>query len=406
MGFGDGNYNVQNLVVSSKAVLNNNDDTLAFEQRETEQDPCSKKEYPYPFFTGKSTISLGKLAGYHKLSIEIEITPYLDFQHGILIFSSQHANGSGDFISLALIDGYVEFRYGLGDGPAKLRSISRLLAGITYHIVAKRYNRDGLLRVNDEEDVKGTSPGSMKSLNLDQVGFMGLVPLNATKIWEIVGTSAGFIGCVHKLRVGRRPIDFLGTRDPLINSMQNVYQCLNVKFDHTHQDHHQHTTPMYGLNNEAEDISLVDSISAIETPLSSVNMSDIGIGIGIQESPCIGANKNPCRNYGLCWTDFAQGYKCICHPEYSGKHCEAKIANIQENGAMLDFRGFTNLELPKIENGGRFVSIELWVMIRAMNGLILYNGQYPGKGDYVAIHVLNGHIQFLFDLGSGMANIT
>ena len=135
----------------------------------------------YPFFGGKSSINLGKVAGYHKLSLELEITPFLNYAHGILIYSSQHANGSGDFLSLALIDGYVEFRYDLGDGPAILKSMNRLLSGSTYHIVAKRYNRDGLLRVNEEEDVKGTSPGTMKSLNLDHGGYMGYVPINSTR---------------------------------------------------------------------------------------------------------------------------------------------------------------------------------------------------------------------------------
>ena len=72
---------------------------------------------------------------------------------------------------------YVELRYDLGDGPAILRSASRVSAGKTHQIVAKRYNRDGLLRV----DVRGTSPGTMKSLNLDHGGYMGYVPLNSTK---------------------------------------------------------------------------------------------------------------------------------------------------------------------------------------------------------------------------------
>ncbi len=111
----------------------------------------------------------------------MEITPFLDFAHGILVYSSQHANGSGDFLSLALLDGFVEFRFDLGDGPAILRSVSRLSSSSTYSIVAKRYNRDGLLRVNDEEDVKGTSPGTMKSLNLHHEGYMGYVPINSTR---------------------------------------------------------------------------------------------------------------------------------------------------------------------------------------------------------------------------------
>ncbi len=75
----------------------------------------------------------------------------------------------------------MEFRYDLGDGPAILRSSSRLISGSNYHIMAKRYNRDGLLRVEGEDDIKGTSPGSMKSLNLDHGGYLGYTGLNTTK---------------------------------------------------------------------------------------------------------------------------------------------------------------------------------------------------------------------------------
>lgn len=74
---------------------------------------------------------------------------------------------------------------------------------------------------------------------------------------------------------------------------------------------------------------------------------------------------------------------------------------------MLDFRGFSFLELPKIENGaGRTVNIEVWIKVRSPNGLILYNGQEFGKADFVTLLVSNGHIQFLYDLGSGTANLT
>lgn len=89
-----------------------------------------------------------------------------------------------------------------------------------------------------------------------------------------------------------------------------------------------------------------------------------------------------------------------------GLHCETKANVIRETGAMLDFRGFSYLELHKIENGARHVNIEMWLMIRSPNGLILYNGQEMGKGDFVALLISQSHVQFLFDLGSGIGNIT
>ena len=91
----------------------------------------------------------------------------------------RNSDGIMQFIFLG--QRYVEFRYDLGDGAAVLRSTGRLTAGSPHQIIAKRYNRDGLLRIDGKEDVEGTSPGTMKSLNLDYGGYMGHVPLNSTK---------------------------------------------------------------------------------------------------------------------------------------------------------------------------------------------------------------------------------
>ena len=79
---------------------------------------------------------------------------------------------------------------------------------------------------------------------------------------------------------------------------------------------------------------------------------------------------------------------------------------MEESGVMLDFRGFSYLELSHVDNAARKVSVEMWLMVRAKNGIILYNGQEMGKGDYITLLLTNGYIQFFFDLGSGMANIT
>ena len=51
-----------------------------------------------------------------------------------------------------------------------------------------------------------------------------------------------------------------------------------------------------------------------------------------------------------------------------------------EVGMMLDFKGLSYLELPCIDNAARAVSVEVWLMPRAKNGIILYNGQRWGKG--------------------------
>ena len=44
--------------------------------------------------------------------------------NGLIFYNGQKTDGKGDFISLSLSDGYLEFRYDLGKGPAVIRSVA------------------------------------------------------------------------------------------------------------------------------------------------------------------------------------------------------------------------------------------------------------------------------------------
>lgn len=41
--------------------------------------------------------------------------------NGLIFYNGQKSDGKGDFISLSLHDGILEFRYDLGKGPAIIR---------------------------------------------------------------------------------------------------------------------------------------------------------------------------------------------------------------------------------------------------------------------------------------------
>lgn len=65
------------------------------------------------------------------------------------------------------------------------------------------------------------------------------------------------------------------------------------------------------------------------------------------------------------------------------------------------------MELPRLENVGRSFALEIWVLARAPDGIIIYNGQLPnGKGDFICLSLHRGFVVFQYDLGSGPANIT
>jgi coxsackievirus/adenovirus receptor len=72
-----------------------------------------------------------------------------------------------------------------------------------------------------------------------------------------------------------------------------------------------------------------------------------------------------------------------------------------------EFNGNSYLELPRLEGVGRAFSLEVWFLSREPDGVLLYNGQLNnGKRDFISIHLINRHVQFQFDLGSGTANLT
>lgn len=70
-----------------------------------------------------------------------------------------------------------------------------------------------------------------------------------------------------------------------------------------------------------------------------------------------------------------------------------------------DFDGDAYLELPTLENVGHSLVLELWFLTRSPDGVLLYNGQMGGGGDFIALNLRNGHVEFSYNLGSGLATL-
>lgn len=64
---------------------------------------CFISAYEIPSFDGRSYVQLKRLKAYNKLTVEIEFKSYTN--DGILLFSQQKADGTGDFLSLAIVNG-------------------------------------------------------------------------------------------------------------------------------------------------------------------------------------------------------------------------------------------------------------------------------------------------------------
>lgn len=76
---------------------------------------------------------------------------------------------------------FVEFRYNLGNGAVVISSLEKIELKRFHKVIAKRYHRDGILKLDDFEDVAGQSQGTLKSLDLVEDAFVGYVPSNFSR---------------------------------------------------------------------------------------------------------------------------------------------------------------------------------------------------------------------------------
>ncbi|KAK7884829.1 hypothetical protein WMY93_027952 [Mugilogobius chulae] len=122
-----------------------------------------------PLFNGDSFLELKGLHLYgHDLRQKVSMTVVLmaNDSNGVIFYNGQKSDGKGDFISLALNNGILEFRYDLGKGPATIRSESTHPAKRMEHHQLERSNRKGEIMVNKKDPVRGEAPQEKQKILL------------------------------------------------------------------------------------------------------------------------------------------------------------------------------------------------------------------------------------------------
>ncbi|XP_031335468.1 agrin-like isoform X3 [Photinus pyralis] len=334
-------------------------------------------------FGGRSSVRLKPLKAYHKLSIEIEFKTYSN--NGVILYNQQTPKGIGDFISLAVIDGYLEFRYNLGNGAVIITSVEKLELKKFHKAVIKRYHRDGMLRLDDGEDVVGQSKGSLRALDLLEDAFVGYVPTNYTRVYENIGTDQGFQGCIRKLKIGRRIVELQDSKDELVLNVQGVLEC--------------------GQNPCSSLPCLNGGIcSALDSIQYRCDCKPPYIG-NFCENMVDACLSNPCKGGSTCSVLQSGGYDCKCPTGLKGNNCDLVDTSI--NLSIPQFNGSSYIVFPKLEGISKTFSMEVFFLSTFESGMLLYSGQLRnGHGDFISLNLVKGYLQFRFNLGSGVANIT
>jgi hypothetical protein len=135
-----------------------------------------------------------------RMDVDIKFKPK-ELKDGVLLYSAQSKDGSGDFIAIVVKDEKVELRYDMGSGVATVRSEKVLKPGKWHYVKATRGPQtSGSISVDNEEPVTGRSPGNKRGLNLGTMLYLGGWDQSEVTLSPRVGVSSGFSGCVSKVR--------------------------------------------------------------------------------------------------------------------------------------------------------------------------------------------------------------
>ncbi|XP_075540320.1 terribly reduced optic lobes isoform X24 [Dermacentor variabilis] len=308
------------------------------------------------------------------MGFEVQITFKPEKDHGLLLYNGQQEDGSGDFISVGLTNGYVEFRFELGSGVGYLRSHQPVQMDTWHTVQISREKKDAKLNVDDQSEVTGTSQGRMMGLDLTQPLFVGSVP-SFDKISRDCGYNIGFVGCVSEIKFGSRTLD-------LVKDSEQVG-----------------TTPCETCSLNP---CLHDGVCQ-EAPTEAGYRCICPPGFSGRDCEKVGEACYPgiCGE-GRCVNRPTGGLDCYCPFGRTGLRCEKEVSIVEP--AFAD-DAFVAYPTPKSSQS----SLKVNMKIKPNNlddCLLVYCAQYPDqKGDFTSIGIHNGSVEFRFDTGSGPAII-
>uniref|UniRef100_A0A3Q2DJZ9 Cadherin EGF LAG seven-pass G-type receptor 2 n=1 Tax=Cyprinodon variegatus TaxID=28743 RepID=A0A3Q2DJZ9_CYPVA len=104
-----------------------------------------------------------------------------------------------------------------------------------------------------------------------------------------------------------------------------------------------------------------------------------------------------CKNGGTCVNLLVGGFKCECPPGgYERPYCEMTTRNFPPN-SFLTFKGLRQ----------RFhFTLSLTFATKEPNGLLLYNGRFNEKHDFIALEIINEQIQLTFSAGETQTTVS
>ncbi|KAM9856407.1 agrin [Aulostomus maculatus] len=296
-----------------------------------------------PQFSGDSYLELKGLHLYgHDLRQKLSMTVVLmaNDTNGLIFYNGQKSDGKGDFISLSLNEGILEFRYDLGKGPATIRSKEPIQLNVWNIINLERSNRKGEIMVNKKDAVRGEAPNLHVDLNLKESLFVGGAP-DYSRLARVAALTEGFKGTIQKIVLMGTPI----------------------------------------LREE-----------------NALRASDVAM---FQEHPC---SREPCHNGGRCNPQLDTYECVCLSGYSGGRCQNTIYEKSAGETEAIAFDGRTFIEyhnaVTKSEKALLVNKFELSIRTEATQGLVLWSGKGIERSDYIALAIVDGYVQMTYDLGS------
>ncbi|XP_023578281.1 basement membrane-specific heparan sulfate proteoglycan core protein isoform X8 [Octodon degus] len=324
---------------------------------------------------------------YRKFEIKITFRP--DSADGLLLYSGMllyngqkrgpgsppnQASRQPDFISFGLVGGRPEFRFDAGSGMATIRHPTPLALGQFHTVTLLRSLTQGSLIVGNLAPVNGTSQGKFQGLDLNEELYLGGYPDYGAI--PKAGLSSGFVGCVRELRIQGEEI---------------VFHDLNLT---AHGISHCPTCRDRPCQNGGQ---CQDSESS-----SYVCICPSGFtGSRCEHSQALHCHPEACGPDATCVNrPDGRGYTCRCHLGRSGVRCEEGVTvttpSMSGTGSYL--------ALPALTNTHHELRLDVEFKPLEPDGILLFSGGRIGPvEDFVSLAMAGGHLEFRYELGSGLA---
>ncbi|XP_065730429.1 pikachurin [Phocoena phocoena] len=293
----------------------------------------------YPQFFGHSYVTFEPLKNsYQAFQITLEFRA--EAEDGLLLYCGENEHGRGDFMSLAVVQRSLQFRFNCGTGLAIIVSETKIKLGSWHTVTLYRDGLNGLLQLNNGTPVTGQSQGQYSKITFQTPLYLGGAP-RAYWLVRATGTNRGFQGCVQSLTVNGKRMDLRPWPLGKALSGADVGECSS------------------GLCDEAS-----------------------------------------CINGGTCTASKADSYICLCPLGFRGRHCEdAFTLTIPQFRESLRSYAATPWPLEP-RHYLSFTAFEITFWPDSDDGVLLYSYD-TGSKDFLSINMAGGHVEFRFDCGSG-----